>query len=270
MDIRSRILNALFDRRYKVPRNVIARISDFHIGLRAMNRTVSGLRNNPIANGGFETVELRQSTSRLVDVVSVNLRIGELLYRLVKEFQPEYILELGTGIGTSGAFMLAANDRAYLLTLEGSTEIAALAERLLDMFGKGSYRILIGLFNDTVPTLQGEIPRVDFAFIDDEHRARATYRDMDYIPPLMPEGGVIVFDDINWQSAKQAWYEICKRSDCAYSCEPRFRGSRRIGIWVKGPRVPGYDGRPEIIELFGPQVLNSVWSLLRKWQRIMP
>ena len=54
-------------------------------------------------------------------------KYGQLLFRLVNYFSPNTILELGTSLGITSSYMASANSNAKLITMEGSSAIAAIA-----------------------------------------------------------------------------------------------------------------------------------------------
>ena len=51
-------------------------------------------------------------------------KYGELLYRLVKHYQPKTIVELGTSLGITTSYLATANSNADVHTIEGSPAIA--------------------------------------------------------------------------------------------------------------------------------------------------
>src|SRR5690349_109263 len=54
---------------------------------------------------------------------------AQLLFRIVNYYQPKHVLELGTSLGISTAYMALANPQAQLVTAEGSRAIAAQAKK---------------------------------------------------------------------------------------------------------------------------------------------
>jgi predicted O-methyltransferase YrrM len=152
---------------------------------------------------------------------------ARLLFRLVRERQPERCLELGTCLGISAAYQAAAldlNGRGSLTTLEGAPALGERARTLLDELGLGSrVEIRVGRFVDLLPdVLQGV--RLDLAFVDGHHDEGATLDYFQQIAPAMNGGGVLVFDDIGWSDGMaRAWRTI--RSDAAVK-----KSSERLGF----------------------------------------
>lgn len=64
-----------------------------------------------------------------------------------------------------------------------------------------AHRLIVheGLSQDVLPTLQTEwCGKVDFVFIDGDHRVEAVYNDAKMSFPLIKEGGWMIFDDYTW------------------------------------------------------------------------
>ena len=53
------------------------------------------------------------------------------LYELIKQYQPQQVLELGTGIGCSTAIMASALDNGHIMTIDQSQKCIELAKQLI-------------------------------------------------------------------------------------------------------------------------------------------
>ena len=51
-------------------------------------------------------------------------KYAQLLFRMVKYYKPQTILELGTSFGITSAYLASGNDNSVLHTCEGSPAIA--------------------------------------------------------------------------------------------------------------------------------------------------
>lgn len=164
----------------------------------------------------------------------------EWLFRIAQMTKPLTIIELGTSLGVSTLYITEGSPRtATVLTLEGSKEIAALARRnfdwyydtflkmglsrnnpeVLDLavydkniqtaFEKNKIQIIVGKFEDTLQTALNQLVKLDFAFIDGNHRREPT---LDYFQKCLAhahEGTVLIFDDIHWSTdMESAWADI--------------------------------------------------------------
>lgn len=56
-------------------------------------------------------------------------KYGQLLYRIAKSYQSNNMLELGTSLGISTAYLSLGNPGATVITMEGAPAIAAVAKK---------------------------------------------------------------------------------------------------------------------------------------------
>ncbi len=137
---------------------------------------------------------------------------GRMLYQLTRAFRPRSVLELGTNIGISAAYIATALrlDRSgRLTTLEASGLRLVLARRHLEELGLGNVDTVEGYFDETLPDVIESVGPFDLSFIDGNHLKEATLRYFDLLCDHSPAGGVLVFDDIRWSDGMwEAWQEI--------------------------------------------------------------
>ncbi len=73
------------------------------------------------------------------------------------------------------------------------------------------------------------ISSIDLLHIDGNHSDEASYLDVQKWVPLVAQGGLIVFDDINWKTTKRAVAYL--NEHCTKLCE--YKGENIWGIWIK-------------------------------------
>src|SRR6187455_1101839 len=71
----------------------------------------------------------KRSVSSIAKNAAKPKKFGQLLFRIVKHYQPKTILELGTSLGITTSYLSLAKPDARLITMEGSKEIAEIAKR---------------------------------------------------------------------------------------------------------------------------------------------
>jgi predicted O-methyltransferase YrrM len=162
----------------------------------------------------------RQATlGRLARRAACPRRKGERLLRLTRHLQPQRMLELGTHLGFSALYQLTGAPQATLITLEGSDSLADLAQQHLQRFGFQA-DLRRGSFDDSLADLPLAAYQPDYVYLDGDHRYEATLRYVDQIAPHMPDGGVIILDDLYWSPGMtRAWQAICARPDVSVSID---------------------------------------------------
>lgn len=135
---------------------------------------------------------------------------ARLLYHLVAEFRPRSVVELGTNLGISAAYIAAAlranGDGARLTTLDASPYRLRVAREVHERLGLRNVEYVQGRFVDTLePVLRGIEP-VDLAFIDGHHLYEPTLAYTRTIQAHVRPGALLVFDDIRWSGEmRKAW-----------------------------------------------------------------
>lgn len=182
--------------------------------------TIENIREQLKKDNAILTIEdfgagsrIHTHTQRSVkDIATSSLKpkkYSQLLFRMVNYFQPATILELGTSLGITTSYLACGNAGAQVITMEGATAVAAIAQQNFTSLCLKNIQIVTGNFDDTLPATLAKFSTVDFAFIDGNHRLQPT---LDYFNQLLPkvhEYSVLIFDDIHWsQEMEEAWNTI--------------------------------------------------------------
>jgi len=153
-------------------------------------------------------------------------KLGQLLFRLVNHFQPRTIVELGTSLGLTTAYLAAADSRAHVLTFEGCPATAAVARHTFEATGIRNAEIIEGNLDDTLGPALAALPApVDFAFFDGNHRYEPTLRYFEQMNQHRTDRSVFVLDDIHWSAEmERAWEAIRQHPDVTLTIDLFFIG----------------------------------------------
>ena len=136
-------------------------------------------------------------------------RLAQLIYRLVKERQPDHIVELGTCLGITTAYLSKACPDAAITTLEGCPETAKVARQNFETLGLQNVVLRVGHFDERFPEVIAEASKLDVVYIDGNHRKDATLNYFHWCLPKVHERSLLIFDDIYWSKGmKEAWASI--------------------------------------------------------------
>jgi predicted O-methyltransferase YrrM len=137
-------------------------------------------------------------------------RLAQLLFRLVNHFQPATILELGTSLGLTTAYLAAADSRHQVITFEGCPNTAAVAQETFEKLGLKNVQLVTGNLDQTLPATLATLAKpIDFVFFDGNHRYEPTLRYFEQCLDKSHENSVFVLDDIHWSAEmEQAWATI--------------------------------------------------------------
>jgi predicted O-methyltransferase YrrM len=159
---------------------------------------------------GSRTTKSKQRTVRQLARTAVKPRkYGQMLHRLVARYQPQTIIELGTSLGLTTAYLATANPTARIITIEGSEAIQKLAAESFKTLSLGNIEALQGHFDDVLPTVLQHVEKVDLGYIDGNHRLGPTLAYFHQFLERTHNGTILIFDDIHWSpEMEQAWQQI--------------------------------------------------------------
>lgn len=163
---------------------------------------------------------IRRSVARIARSAAVSRKYGQLLYRLAQHYKPEQIIELGTSLGIGTHYLALGNPDAAVITVEADPALAAIASEKLHRHQLLNVRLINDTFDHALASLLPPSPRTTLVFIDGNHCKPATLKYADIFLSRLPDGSIIVLDDINWSKGmRQAWNEIRENEKCALSVD---------------------------------------------------
>jgi predicted O-methyltransferase YrrM len=138
-------------------------------------------------------------------------KFGQLLFRMVKEYKPAAILELGTSLGITTTYLATGDRDAMITTMEGAGEVAAVARKNFSELGLENVHIEEGNFDDTLAVvLKKNVISPGLIFIDGNHREEPTLRYFQQLLPVLNNDSILVFDDIHWSAEMESAWEKVK------------------------------------------------------------
>ena len=147
-------------------------------------------------------------------------RLAQLLQRLCASNHSQYIIELGTNLGISTAYLASNNTHSHVYTLEGQPELCRLAQNNFSTLNLQNINIIEGNINNTLPKLIQQLPQIDLLFIDANHQYQATLDYYKLAKTKTHKNSIIIFDDIHWsEGMQQAWNEIRQDPDIRLSID---------------------------------------------------
>ncbi len=138
-------------------------------------------------------------------------KFGQLLYRMVKAYQPATILELGTSLGITTSYLSLAKPDACLITMEGASEIAEVASKNFIKSGLTNITIEQGNFDVILTRAIAKLSSVNFAFIDGNHRQQPTENYFNQLLSKINNDSILIFDDIHWSKEMEAAWDTIKK-----------------------------------------------------------
>jgi predicted O-methyltransferase YrrM len=118
------------------------------------------------------------------------------------------IVELGTSLGVTTAYLAGVDTRDKVYTYEGCEAVANIAKENWKVLGMNNIECFIGAIDEEV--LKSGLERVDVAFVDANHTYQASMKYFDLLAEKTHEKSVVVMDDIHHsEEMERAWKDIC-------------------------------------------------------------
>ena len=168
-------------------------VTDFGAGSRVFKSNVRGI-------------------SKIAQTAGITPKNAELLFRIVRYFQPKSILEIGTSLGLATSALSLGNKNAEIITLEGCPNTQKQAQVQLQEQNSNFQNIefVNTEFSSYFKTLDLSPITHHLIYFDGNHSKKAT---LDYFEALLPtisNDSVWIFDDIHWSAEMEEAWEIIK------------------------------------------------------------
>lgn len=184
------------------------------------------------AGSSFSNGHLRSIRSIARSAVKPE-KYARLLHRIAFHYKPSVVLELGTSLGLTTAYLASANSESLVFSIEGSAEVAAAASRHLDRLHIKNAEVITGRFQDRLEDILKKSGSPGLVFIDGHHRLEPTLDYFKRIKPFLAPRSLVIFDDIHWSPEMEcAWREIGGDPEVSLTIDLFF-----LGIAVMNPDI---------------------------------
>lgn len=137
-----------------------------------------------------------------------------LLFKLCNRFQPATVLEMGTCLGITTAYMAKALPGSKVITLEGAEPLLQRAKEVWNRLGIKNIHALEGNFRDILPLALEQCKSPCLFFLDGDHQYSSMMHYWKQIQPYLNEDSIVVVDDIHWSPGmEQFWYDLIKEDE---------------------------------------------------------
>ena len=168
-------------------------VTDFGAGSRVFKSNVRGI-------------------SKIAQTAGITPKNAELLFRIVRYFQPKSILEIGTSLGLATSALSLGNEKAKIITLEGCPNTQKQAQVQLQIQNSNFQNIefVNTEFSSYFKNHHPSPITYHLIYFDGNHSKKAT---LDYFEALLStisNDSVWIFDDIHWSAEMEEAWEIIK------------------------------------------------------------
>lgn len=153
-------------------------------------------------------------------------KYSRLFYKIIQHYNYKDRLELGTSLGITTSYLASADKGGKVFTFEGAPSVANVARKNFSSLGLENIQLTEGNFDETLPVFLSDYnDKLDFSFIDGNHREEPTIAYYKQLLPFVHNDSVIILDDIHWsQGMENAWYHIIEQPEVTVSIDLFFIG----------------------------------------------
>lgn len=150
--------------------------------------------------------------AKIAQTAGITSKNAELLFRIVRYFQPTTILEIGTSLGLATSALSLGNEKAKITTLEGCPNTQKQAKIQLEEQNSRFQNIefVNTEFSNYFKALNQSPINYNLIYFDGNHSKKAT---LDYFESLLStisNDTIWIFDDIHWSAEMEEAWEIIK------------------------------------------------------------
>ncbi len=197
---------------------------------RQLGKNKQHLPGQTFGAGSLSVREGNPAFGHLATKAAARPKYGRLLNRMLRDMEVDCVLELGTGLGISAAYMAVGNPDVRIHTIEGNP---AAVKQAGDIFRELSLPNIVahhGSFDEKIPEILNRSTGRLLVYLDGDHSYLPTIR---YVRMCMEKGknlcGIIV-DDIRWSDEmEKAWKEIIGWREIRFSIDLFFMGILFLG-----------------------------------------
>ena len=144
-------------------------------------------------------------------------RHAQMLFRIVTWLKreldkPLFILELGTSLGITTAYLAAPDKHNRVMTMEGSKSIADMARKNWNILGLNNIDLVLGNIDNTLQTVVNDKRQIDILYLDANHQCRSVLEYFDMLLPLAHDKSVWCIDDIHHSPDMEKAWDIIKHN----------------------------------------------------------
>jgi len=153
-----------------------------------------------------------RAISKIAQTAGITPKNAELLFRIVRYFQPKSILEIGTSLGLATSALSLANENTKIITLEGCPNTLNQCQLQFQSQNSNFQNIefINTEFSSYLKTNHPSPITHHLIYFDGNHSKKAT---LDYFEALLPSisnDSVWIFDDIHWSTDMENAWKIIK------------------------------------------------------------
>ena len=151
--------------------------------------------------------------AKIAKTAGISKKRAELLFRMVRYFRPENMLEIGTSLGLATISLSLGNPESKIVTLEGCPNTLAISKNQFQLQNLKDIEFINTEFSNYLKSENLKSDIYNLIFFDGNHSKKATLEYFELLLSTITNDSVWIFDDIHWsQEMEEAWEVIKKHA----------------------------------------------------------
>jgi len=147
---------------------------------------------------------------KITKTAGITSKNAELLFRIVRYFKPQNVLEIGTSLGLATSALSIGSSNAQITTLEGCPNTMNQAQAQFQKFKFKNVDFINTEFSKQLSTYKLQPITHNLIYFDGNHSKKATLEYFELLLSTATNDSVWIFDDIHWSSDMEEAWEVIK------------------------------------------------------------
>jgi len=170
-------------------------------------RNLLGTSDKLLINQSEKTI------NQLAKKLSIEPKVGEILFKTVHKYKPDTLLELGDSLGISALYQATPNPHVPLLTLAANTTLGNAAGNYFKRLGTRNIQVLAGDFSKNISTAIQQLNSVEQLFFNGFWGKTATLSYFEACLAAMPSNAIFIFRSPYASKDTQTFWETIKKHE---------------------------------------------------------
>jgi len=165
----------------------------------------------------------KQKTAKISSIANQALSFPyqcRCMARLVHQEKPAAIIEFGTSLGISAAYLQSGNSSAKITTIEGDPELGRLANNTFAKLGMQDIQLIVSTFENYLDIHRDDNSTIDMLFLDGNHRSEALLFYYNQLKKRFSPNTIVIIDDIYWsKDMQEGWRKLIAMPEATQSVD---------------------------------------------------
>lgn len=183
----------------------------------------SKLNIKDLGFGSHKIKSNNRTVSSMAKHAGTTFKSAKLMYRIVKYFNSNTILELGTSLGIATQAMHLGNPKASIKTVEGCPNLSGFSKANFEKQAYQNISVINKDFKLAISELKSK--SFDLVFFDGNHQKESTLQYFNTLLTTAHNDSLFIFDDIYWsKEMTEAWETIKQHPKVTVTIDTFFWG----------------------------------------------